>query len=433
MILYGIALGSNTGDRLGHLQAAVAELAAHGRVTAVSAVYETTPVDCAPDAGDFLNAALLLESELEPEALLARLREIERARGRVQHGPRNAPRPLDLDILFAGDRAVRTEHLEIPHPRLAGRRFVLEPLAEIAPERVPPGFQQSVEKLLKTLVSSEPPLRRFARLDLPARDRRGETAEKLAAFASLKPNGKPVVSLTAGDYPTGRLLDESGEVDLILVGDSLGMVVLGYPDTVEVTLSEMLHHTRAVRRGVRRALLAADLPFQTYQTPEAAVSSARALVAAGADAVKLEGGVEMLPQIRAIIGAGIAVIGHIGMLPQQVRAEGGYKKKGKTPDAAAKLLEDARALDQAGVLAIVLESMTPAAAETITKAVKCPTIGIGAGTACDGQILVTADLTGAFPWFRPPFAKARGDVAGEIRRAIREYAAEARGAAPGAN
>ncbi len=253
-----------------------------------------------------------------------------------------------------------------------------------------------------------------------------DTAALLAAFRALKPSGRKVVMLTAADYPAARLLEEAG-VDLILVGDSMGMVTLGYPDTVDVTLADMVHHTRAVRRGVTRTLVGSDLPWHTYETPHAALASARALMEAGADAVKLEGGTAMLPQVEAIIGAGIPFIGHIGMLPQSVREEGGYKKKGRTADEAARLLADARALDAAGALAIVVEGTIPAVAGEITAAVQCPTIGIGSGADCDGQILVTADLTGAFPWFRPPFAKARADVAGEIVRAAREFAAEVRG------
>jgi 3-methyl-2-oxobutanoate hydroxymethyltransferase len=254
-------------------------------------------------------------------------------------------------------------------------------------------------------------------------------SEKLAAFRALKPAGRKVVMLTAADYPVARLLDEAG-VDLILVGDSMGMVTLGYPDTVEVTLDDMCHHTRAVRRGVARTLVGGDLPWHTYQTPQQALVSALALVEAGADAVKLEGGTAMLPQVQAIITAGIPFIGHIGMLPQSVREEGGYKKKGRTAEEAARLVDDARALDAAGALAIVVEGTIPAVAREITADVQCPTVGIGSGADCDGQILVTADLVGAFPWFRPPFARARADVAGEILRATREFAAEVRGPGP---
>ncbi|MDB6135246.1 MAG: 3-methyl-2-oxobutanoate hydroxymethyltransferase [Verrucomicrobiales bacterium] len=424
MTAYGIALGSNLGDRLSHLHAALGGLAQLGTVTAVSPVYQTAPVDCAEDAPLFLNAVLELSSPLPPEAVMEKLRELERGLGRPERRPWNSPRPIDLDILYAGDTVLETGGLTLPHPRLHQRRFVLQPLADIRPRLVLPGFTVPVRRLLDDLDSNEPPLTRFAKLEptagLVGRD------DRLATFAAMKSAGRPIVCLTAGDYPTARLLDENG-VDLILVGDSLGMVVLGYPDTVEVTLAEMAHHTRAVRRGVSRALMVADLPFETYLTPAQALSSAQILMQAGADAVKLEGGVNKVPQVRALREAGIPVVGHIGMLPQQVRDEGGYKKKGKTPDAAAALIADAAALDDAGAIAIVLEGMVAQVAAEVTKAVKCPTIGIGAGPDCDGQILVTADLVGAFPWFRPPFAQARGDVAGQIRQAVHAFSEEVKG------
>ncbi|MBX7210896.1 MAG: 3-methyl-2-oxobutanoate hydroxymethyltransferase [Verrucomicrobiaceae bacterium] len=249
----------------------------------------------------------------------------------------------------------------------------------------------------------------------------------LSELAQRKQSGRKLAVLTAYDYPTARLLDEAG-VDLILVGDSLGMVVLGLPDTTGVTMADMLHHTRAVRRGVKRAPVIADLPFHSYDTPEEAVKNSRLLVEAGADAVKLEGGRSKIGQVRAIIAAGIPFVGHIGMLPQSVREEGGYKKKGRTEEGAAVLLDDARALDEAGACAVVLESIVPDVAARITAEVSMSTIGIGAGSRCDGQVLVTPDLLGSFPWFRPPFAKARADVAGETLRAVREWAVEVRGA-----
>ncbi len=247
----------------------------------------------------------------------------------------------------------------------------------------------------------------------------------LAELPSRKQKGPKLAVLTAYDYPMARLLDEAG-IDIILVGDSLGMVVLGLPDTTGVTMADMLHHTRAVRRGVKRAPVVADLPFHSYDTPDEAVRNARLLVDAGADAVKLEGGRAMEAQVRAIRAAGIAFVGHIGMLPQSVREEGGYKKKGKTDAGADALLDDARALEDAGACAIVLESIVPEVSARITASVRMSTIGIGAGPRCDGQVLVTPDLLGSFPWFRPPFAKARADLAGETLRAVHEFVAEVR-------
>ncbi|HEX8489763.1 MAG TPA: 3-methyl-2-oxobutanoate hydroxymethyltransferase [Chthoniobacterales bacterium] len=235
-----------------------------------------------------------------------------------------------------------------------------------------------------------------------------------------KKRGERVTALTAYDYPTARLLDESG-IDIILVGDSLGMVVLGYEDTTQVTLAEMVHHTRAVARAAKRALLVADLPIHTYDDADQAVSSARALMEAGAQAVKLEGGTSHTRQIEAIRAADIPVMGHIGMLPQSVREEGGYKVKGRTQAEAEALLRDAEAVEKAGVFAVVLEIVSLETARQITAALEIPTIGIGSGSHCDGQILVTHDLIGLFPWFTPKFVSPEARVADEIRKAVQVF------------
>jgi 3-methyl-2-oxobutanoate hydroxymethyltransferase len=239
-------------------------------------------------------------------------------------------------------------------------------------------------------------------------------------FREMKKRGEKITALTAYDYPTARLLDESG-IDIILVGDSLGMVVLGYEDTTRVTLEEMLHHTRAVARGVKRALLVADMPIHTYDTPDQAVATAKQFVDAGAQAVKLEGGVSHVAQIEAITGAGIPFMAHIGMLPQSVREEGGYKVKGRTQSEAEALMADARAVEKAGAFSVVLEIVIADLAEQITNAIGIPTIGIGSGEHCDGQILVTHDLIGLFPWFTPKFVSPEARVADEIRRAVAAF------------
>ena len=229
--------------------------------------------------------------------------------------------------------------------------------------------------------------------------------------------------LTAYDYPSARLLDETG-IDLILVGDSLGMVVLGQKDTVEVTLGEMIHHLKAVRRGVSRAPVAVDLPSHTYDTPDQALESARRLVEAGADAVKLEG---PLPEIvNHLTSNGIEVIGHLGMLPQHVREEGGYHRKGKTDSEAMALMEAALSLQAAGCCALVLELVEATLSEQISKNLDIPTIGIGSGTGCDGQILVTTDLLGLQPWFRPSFVKPKADLATPFRAAVEAFIKETR-------
>ena len=237
----------------------------------------------------------------------------------------------------------------------------------------------------------------------------------------IRKNTTPISALTAYDYATARLLDEAG-VDLLLVGDSLGMVVLGFPDTTHVTLDHMIHHTSAVARGVKNALILGDLSIGTYPDPKTAVSSARALVKAGAHAVKLEGGVRQAEKVRAIVADGIPVVGHLGMLPQRVKEEGGYKKKGKTDDETQAILEGALALQEAGVFAIVLESVLPKASRLLTETLDVPTIGIGCGEGnCDGEIAVITDVIGSYPWFVPPFATQRADVAGEITKAVKGY------------
>jgi 3-methyl-2-oxobutanoate hydroxymethyltransferase len=231
----------------------------------------------------------------------------------------------------------------------------------------------------------------------------------------------PISALTAYDYATARLLDEAG-VDLLLVGDSLGMVVLGFPDTTHVTLDHMIHHTSAVARGTKNALIIGDLPIHTYPDPETAVANAHRLIEAGAEAVKLEGGVRQAEKVAAIVADGISVVGHLGMLPQRVKEEGGYTKKGKTDGETQAILEGAFALQEAGVCAIVLESILPKAARLLTEKLDVPTIGIGCGEGnCDGEIAVITDVIGSFPWFSPPFATQRADVAVEITKAVKAY------------
>jgi 3-methyl-2-oxobutanoate hydroxymethyltransferase len=222
------------------------------------------------------------------------------------------------------------------------------------------------------------------------------------------------------------LLDGCG-LDLILVGDSLGMVVLGHPDTTQVTMADMLHHTRAVARGVEKTLIAADLPAGSCTTPELTVKNSLLLREVGADFVKIEGGREILPMVQAIIDEGIPVIGHLGMLPQRVVEEGGYRVKGKIDTEAGLLAADAQALAEAGVQALVLELVHAPLAAQITRSVPCPTIGIGSGKDCDGNILVFHDLVGLFPWFRPKFATPEADLAGEIQRAVGKFTREVRG------
>lgn len=237
-----------------------------------------------------------------------------------------------------------------------------------------------------------------------------------------KERGQPITMLTAYDYPTAILLERAG-IDAILVGDSLGMVVLGYENTLPVTMDEMIHHCKAVARGARTPLLIGDMPFLSYQVSvsEAVRNAGRFLQEGGMDAVKLEGGCERLEAIRAIVQAGIPVMGHLGLTPQSVHQLGGFRPQGRTARAAQRLLEDARLLEEAGCFAIVLESVPARLATLISQRLSIPTIGIGAGPGCDGQVLVTHDLLGLFERFTPRFVKRYAQLHAEIERAFREY------------
>ncbi len=233
---------------------------------------------------------------------------------------------------------------------------------------------------------------------------------------------RKITCLTAYDYPTARLLDEAG-VDILLVGDSLGMVVLGYENTLPVTMEEMLHHTRAVRRGTRRALVVADMPYGSYhaEVAESVRNAVRFVKEAGAEAVKVEGGERRLELIARLVEAEIPVMGHVGLTPQSLHAMGGFKVQGKTPEAAEQLLRDARAVEAAGAFSIVLESVPRELATRITAELRIPTIGIGAGPDCDGQVLVIHDLLGFSLGHTPKFARRYANLAETISQAAREY------------
>ena len=241
--------------------------------------------------------------------------------------------------------------------------------------------------------------------------------------------GARLAMLTAYDYPTAKLVAEAG-VDLILVGDSLGMVVLGYDSTVPVTMDDMVHHTKAARRGAPGAFLIADLPFLSYGTlEEALINSARLMKDAGADSVKLEGGKEVAPLVEGLVRAGVPVLGHVGLTPQTASALGGYRLQGKDEENARRIVEGAQALEHAGCWGVVLELMPAPLAKLITGKISIPTIGIGAGADCDGQVLVFHDLVGMFSGFTPTVVKRYTEAGTAIRDAVAQYAEEVRSGA----
>ena len=245
------------------------------------------------------------------------------------------------------------------------------------------------------------------------------TVDKVTQIRAMKGRER-IAALTAYDYPMAKLLDGAG-LPLLLVGDSLGMVALGYPDTTRVTMADMEHHVRAVARAKQQGLLVADMPFGSCENPAKAVENARRLIAAGAEAVKTEGGRNILPQIRAILAEGIPLLGHLGMLPQNSVAEGGYHVKGKSEEERLGLIADAMVLAQTGAFGIVLELVTAPVAREITAKISIPTIGIGSGPYCDGEILVTTDLLGTSPGYIPKHVKKNWHFAEQIHAALVEW------------
>lgn len=241
-------------------------------------------------------------------------------------------------------------------------------------------------------------------------------------FKQSKAEGKKISMLTAYDYSTAKLMDEAG-INAILVGDSLGNVMLGYEDTISVTMQDMIHHSAAVARGAKNAMVVVDMPFMSYQTSvyDAVVNAGILMKEGRANAVKLEGGKEICPQVTAITNAGIPVMGHLGLTPQHINTLGGHRVQGKTEDAAQKLLDDARALQQAGAFAIVLECVPAKLAKKITNELSISTIGIGAGADCDGQVLVYQDMLGMFSDFTPKFVKKFANVGEVMKTAFKAY------------
>jgi len=239
---------------------------------------------------------------------------------------------------------------------------------------------------------------------------------------NMKQKGEKIVMLTAYDYTTAKIVDEAG-IPIILVGDSLGMVVLGYESTIPVTIEECLHHTKAVVRGTKKALIVGDMPFMTYHTSvdEALRNAARFIQEAGAQAIKLEGGVTVAEKVKRIVECGIPVMGHLGLTPQSILQFGGYKIQGRTPEAAVKMLKDAQALEEAGVFGIVLETVPTPLATLITQKISVPTIGIGAGIGCDGQIQIINDILGSYTDFVPKHTKQYTKLADIMSSAITEY------------
>ena len=254
--------------------------------------------------------------------------------------------------------------------------------------------------------------------------------QTVQTLQAMKERGEKIAMLTCYDYTTAKLMDEAG-MDMLLVGDSLGNVILGYSDTISVTMEDMIHHTAAVSRGVQNAMVVADMPFLSYQTSvyDAVVNAGRLMKEGRAGAVKLEGGAEFAEHISAIVKASIPVMGHIGLTPQSVNAFGGFKVQGKTNEAAQKLIDDAKALEKAGVFAIVVECVPAELGKAITEAVNVPVIGIGAGKYCDGQVLVYQDMLAMYDKMKPKFVKAYANIGEQMIEAFKAYDSEVKSGA----
>jgi len=425
-----LGIGANEGDREGNIKMALDLLrnSEDIRIIAVSSLYRTKVLGGSTQP-DFLNCVVRISTELDPHSLLKAAKSIEEILGR-QPGTHMQPRPMDIDILLYDNLEIQSEDLRIPHSRLTQRRFVLEPLLEIAPEAVDPASSTPLADFVKKTLSQDVTrIREDGRSEMPDSHSYKPDPGKITTrtFRRLKAEGTKIAVLTAYDFPTARILDEAG-IDCIMVGDSAGTVVAGHPTTLPITMDQMIFLTQAVARGGKRALVVGDMPFMSFQTSEgeAIHNAGRFLKEGGAQAVKLEGGSEIAPLILKMVDFGIPVMGHIGLTPQSINKFGAHLIMGKTEKQKKCLLQSAQALQDAGCFAIVLESVLPDVAKEITAAVRVPTIGIGAGPNCDGQVLVISDMIGLFEEFRPKFVRVYADVAGVIRKAAKEYIEDVR-------
>lgn len=398
---YILALGSNVGDRRDNLARAIAAISRLGEVRGVTEIKETWPILIRAQ-GKFLNQGLLLVSTLNPAALLIELLKIEKEIGRKKR-IKNGPREIDIDIVWSSSDQVRSADLRIPHPFNRAREWIRQFMSELKPGAVDHETGLVYDRI------------------------RGLSVMNVHDFAKKKAAGEKITVVTCYDNVFARLVARTS-IDAILVGDSLGNVIQGNPNTLAVTVDDMVYHARAVRRGAPQNFIVVDLPFMSYQTSveEAMKNAGRIIKETGADAVKLEGGEFILPQVKALVQSGIPVMGHLGLTPQSLLALGGYKVQGKNSEAAQQMIADAKSLEAAGAFALVLEMVPAALAAEISAVLKIPTIGIGAGSATDGQVLVLTDLLGLDPDFTPRFVRKYATLSEPVLKALEEYAADTR-------
>lgn len=400
-IEYIVALGSNVGEREENLARARTSIAAVADILQETEILETWPILIRAQ-GRFLNQALRVDSALHPPEFLGALQNIERDIGRKRR-IKNGPREIDIDIIWCSLGAVNLPDLKIPHPHNRAREWV----------------RRFMFALKGDAIDHEAKLQ-WRRIQ-------GRSIMNVHDFAKKKAAGEKISIVTCYDHAFARLVARTS-IDAILVGDSLGNVVQGNTNTLAVTVDEMIYHARAVRRGAPQAFIVVDMPFMSYQTgvAEALTNAGRIIKETAADAVKLEGGGNILPQVKAIVAAGIPVMGHLGLTPQSVLAFGGYKVQARGDAAQAQLIADAKALEEAGVHAIVLEMIPRELGEKVSTNLTIPTIGIGAGSYTDGQVLVLTDLLGLDPDFTPRFVRKYSELSQAVIASLEHYAADVR-------
>ena len=397
---YILALGTNVGDRQHNLSRAREGIARFATIVAESAILETWPILIRAQ-GRFLNQAVRISTTLEPQALLAEVLSLEKQIGR-QKRIKNGPREIDIDIIWSSLGRVNLPNLVIPHPYNRAREWVRQFMRELKADAID-----------ETGVS-------WSAIQ-------GRSVMNVHDFTKKKAAGEKITVVTCYDFAFSRLIARTS-VDAILVGDSLGNVIQGQPNTIPVSVDDMVYHGKIVRRGAPQAFIVVDMPFMSYQTSveEALRNAGRIVKETGADAVKLEGGANIAEQVRALTESGIPVMGHLGLTPQSLLAFGGYKVQGKTTAAAQKLIDDAKLLEQSGAFAIVLEMIPAALTAQVSQSLSIPTIGIGAGEKADGQVLVLNDLLGLDPDFAPKFVRKYADLSSSVLSALENYAADVR-------
>ena len=400
---YILVLGSNLGDRSAFIQRAIRELKSLENISVDLATKEITTLPCQiKNQNNFKNKGLLLETDLQPVKLLEHLKEIEKSIGR-SNSRRYGPREIDIDIVWWSEGSYLDHNLEIPHVYNRARVWVRKFIGELVPGE-------------KDIISKT----RYS--DMPS-----EGIQTAADFIKKKQNLEPITILTCYDYTTANLLSKTS-LDAVLVGDSLGNIIQGENTTLKVTLEHMIYHTACVRRGMPDTFVISDMPFLTSKiSKEKALENAGRLIQkTEANAVKIEGAGQYLEFIQAIIDAGIPVMGHLGLEPQMYLSLEGYKQQARSKEKQDKLLEEAKALEQIGCFALVLEMISSKLSKKVSSELKIPTIGIGAGSGTDGQVLVLQDMLGMNSDFQPKFCRQYKNLSNEIIIAVENFCSDVR-------